>query len=99
MLMILGSFRVDVARMDDARPAMLRMLTESRAEPGCIQYSYSQDLLDPGLFLVTERWRDRDALSGHFTAPHLLEWRGERAKLGITECMVTLHEADAGEPV
>lgn len=99
MLILIGSFRVDPARMADARPAMARMMAESAAEPGCIQYSYAQDLLDPGLFHITERWRDRDALSGHFTAPHLLEWRGERASLGITDCAITLYEANDGEAI
>jgi quinol monooxygenase YgiN len=99
MLLILGSFRVDPARRDEVNAAMERMITETRAEPGCIQYAYAEDLLDPGLIHVTERWRDRDALAGHFSAPHLLEWRSDWRRLGIAERNLVLYESDDGEPI
>ncbi|MEZ0242447.1 MAG: putative quinol monooxygenase [Sphingomonas sp.] len=85
MILIVGTFRVDPARLDAARPAMETMIAESRAEPGCIQYSYAEDLRDPGLIHVTERWRDRETLAGHFSAPHLLEWRAQWPALGLGE--------------
>jgi len=85
MIFIIGTFRVDPARLDAARPAMAEMIRESRAEPGCIQYSYAEDLLDPGLIHVTERWRDRETLAGHFSAPHLVEWRSKWPALGLGE--------------
>lgn len=99
MLIILGTFRIDPARLDAARPAMERMIAESRLEPGCIEYCYSPDLLDPGLIHVTERWRDRAALAGHFSAPHLLEWRGEWRRLGIAGRDLRLYQADDGETI
>jgi quinol monooxygenase YgiN len=99
MLIILGTFRIDPAKLDAARPAMERMISESRLEPGCIEYSYSPDLLDAGLVHVTERWRDREALAGHFSSPHLVEWRGEWRKLGIGERDLTIYDADDGEPI
>jgi quinol monooxygenase YgiN len=99
MLLILGTFRISPGAIDAARPAMTRMIAESRAEPGCIEYSYSEDLLDPGLFHVTERWRDREALAGHFSAPHLLEWRATWPGLGIGARDLTLYRADDGGPI
>jgi quinol monooxygenase YgiN len=99
MLLILGTFRIAPGAIDAARPAMTRMIAQSRAEPGCIEYSYSEDLLDPGLFRVTERWRDREALAGHSSAPHLLEWRACWPRLGIGERDLILYNADDGEPI
>ncbi|MCW3847266.1 antibiotic biosynthesis monooxygenase [Sphingomonas sp. LB-2] len=85
MILIVGTFRVDPARLDAARPAMAEMIEQSRAETGCIAYSYAEDLFDPGLIHVTERWRDRETLAGHFCAPHLLEWRAKWPALGLGE--------------
>lgn len=99
MLMIMGSFRIDPDRIEDARPAMERMIAESRAEPGCIEYGYAEDLLEPGRFVVTERWRDREALAGHFSAPHLLEWRAEWKRLGIRDRDLVLYACDGGERI
>ena len=97
MMLILGSFRVDPARLEEARMAMEAMIDASRAEPGCIQYCYSEDVLDPGLIHVTERWRDRESLAGHFSAPHLVEWRAAWPVLGLGERDLRTYETDEGE--
>ncbi len=62
MLIITGTFRVPADAIERARPAMTAMLRASRAEAGCLLYAYSQDLLDPGLFHVNERWTNAGAL-------------------------------------
>jgi quinol monooxygenase YgiN len=71
MIIITGSIRIAPDRLAGALPAMSAMMIASRAEPGCVAYAYAQDLLDPGLIHVVERWRDRAALAAHFASPHL----------------------------
>lgn len=99
MLLISGTIRVDPARIDQARPAMEAMVRASNAEDGCYIYAYAQDLLDPGLIHVIERWRDRDALKAHFTSPHMAEWRGVIPSLGITDRDLRLYEVASEEVV
>ncbi len=41
---------------------MAAMITASRAETGCLGYSYAEDVLDPGLIRVCELWTDLAAL-------------------------------------
>ena len=96
MLVITGTIRLPAERLDEARPAMQRMISASRAEPGCIDYSYAQDVLDAGLIHVTEVWSDRAALDAHFRSPHIADWRASWAALGIGERNLMLYEA--GEP-
>ena len=96
MLVIIGTIRLPAERLDEARPAMQRMISGSRAEPGCIDYSYAQDVLDAGLIHVTEVWSDRAALDAHFRSPHIADWRASWAALGIGERNLMLYEA--GEP-
>lgn len=95
MILISGTIRLPVAGLAAALPAMTAMMAASRAEPGCIAYAYAQDLLDPGLIHVAERWTDRAALAAHFASPHLAAWRAQFAGLGITERNLILIE---GEP-
>ncbi|TRC98874.1 antibiotic biosynthesis monooxygenase [Mesorhizobium sp. WSM4303] len=96
MLVIIGTIRLPAERLDEARPAMQRMISGSRTEPGCIDYSYAQDVLDAGLIHVTEVWSDRAALDAHFRSPHIADWRASWAALGIGERNLMLYEA--GEP-
>jgi len=96
MLLIIGTIRLPPDKFGEARPAMERMVSGSRAEDGCLEYSYARDVFDTGLIRVTEVWRDRAALDAHFRSPHIAEWRASWPALGIGERNLVLYEA--GEP-
>lgn len=66
MLLIVGTIRLPPENLDAARPVMRRMVEASRAEPGCLDYGYAEDVLDPGLIHVKELWTDQAALDRHF---------------------------------
>jgi quinol monooxygenase YgiN len=93
MLVIIGTVRLPPDKLDQARPTMAKMVSASRAEPGCLQYSYAQDVLVAGLIRVTEVWSDRAALDAHFRSPHIADWRASWAALGIGERNLVLYEA------
>jgi quinol monooxygenase YgiN len=98
MLLILGTIRLPADRLEGARPAMAMMVEGSRAEQGCLEYSYAEDLLDRGLIHVKERWTDRAALAEHFKSAHLANWRVSWLTLGISERKLSLYEVGEGEP-
>lgn len=83
MLLIIGTIRLPAENLDLARPVMAEMLCASRAEDGCLAYSYAEDVLEPGLIHVSELWRDRAALDRHFASEHIARWRAEWPRLGI----------------
>ncbi|RJT39014.1 antibiotic biosynthesis monooxygenase [Mesorhizobium waimense] len=93
MLLIIGTVRLPPDKLAEARPAMQRMISASRAEPGCIEYSYAQDVLDAGLIHVSEVWSDRAALDAHFRSAHIADWRASWAALGIRDRNLMLYEA------
>lgn len=99
MIVIAGTVRIDPARLEDARPAMAKMVAASNAEAGCLAYAYAQDLLDPGLIHVAERWIDRAALQAHFDSLHMAEWRAAIPGIGISERDLRLFDTDEGEAV
>jgi quinol monooxygenase YgiN len=83
MLLIVGTIRLPAERLEAARPVMREMVQASRAEDGCEEYSYAEDVLDAGLIHVTELWRDERSLARHFASAHLERWRAAWAKLEI----------------
>ena len=59
-LIVAGTIRVPPANLDAFRPHMLAMMAATRAEDGCMAYSYAEDVAEPGLIRVFEAWRDQD---------------------------------------
>ncbi|BAB49962.1 putative quinol monooxygenase [Mesorhizobium japonicum] len=98
MLLIIGTIRLAPDRFEEARPVMERMVSGSRAEDGCLEYSYARDVLDAGLIRVSEVWRDKAALDAHFRSPHIAEWRSSWPALGIGERNLVLYEAGESMP-
>lgn len=96
MMLMTGTIRLPPANLAQARPIMRATVEASRAEDGCLHYSYAEDVLDPGLIHVSERWRDRAALDRHFQAPHLAQWRATWPALEIGERNLVAYEV--GEP-
>ncbi len=84
-VILAGTVRFPLDKMDAARAMMMEMTRLSRAEDGCIEYVYSQDLIDPGLVHVFEVWRDEAALHAHHTAPHFETWKQLRSWIGMSD--------------
>jgi quinol monooxygenase YgiN len=99
VILIQGTFRMPVEQLPAAREPMARVIAASRAEAGCHEYAYAEDLLEPGLIRVSERWESRAHLAAHFKAPHMARWIEERASLGLFDRQITLYEADEGTAV
>jgi quinol monooxygenase YgiN len=99
MILIMGTFRMPPENVAAALPMAERVVTATRAEDGCIAYSYAQDLFDPGLIHVSEKWRDRAALSAHAKSAHMQTWIAERAGLNLSERNIRVFESDEGQAI
>lgn len=99
MIVVVGQFRFPPERMEAARPVMRRVIEATRAEAGCVEYNYGEDMLDPGLIRVSEIWESREQLAAHMQTAHMAEWQRERAELGLTGRSIVVFEAGAGTPL
>jgi quinol monooxygenase YgiN len=93
MIVVQGRARVHADDMAALREAAAAMVPATRAEPGCLAYAYSEDLLEPGVIHVTERWRDDAALEAHFQTPHMAAFNAVLAKARVLEVKVCAYEA------
>ncbi|MDP3549431.1 MAG: putative quinol monooxygenase [Novosphingobium sp.] len=99
MIIVMGTFRVPVENIEAIRPMMAKVIAATVAEYGCIEYAYGQDVLDPELIHVAEKWRDKAALEAHFKAAHMKVWAEERAGLGLFDRQIRVFESDEGVEV
>ena len=92
MILITGHFRLDPESVEQARPYMAHVVAQSRAEPGCIAYDYGEDVIEPGLFRITEAWETREDLTRHLATPHMKAWQAEREGFGFADRTIDIHE-------
>ncbi|HVW56806.1 MAG TPA: putative quinol monooxygenase [Rhizobiaceae bacterium] len=92
MLLIVGTIRLPPKNLSKARPVMACMATASRAEDGCEEYCYAEDVLEPGLIHVKEMWRDQPALDRHFVSEHIATWRSAWPALEVGERNLRVYE-------
>ena len=99
MLVIAGSIAIDPAKHDEAVRAATEMMAETHKEAGCISYTFSGDLTDPGGFRIFEEWESQEALDAHFKAPHMAAFQAAIGKLGVREMKVQRYEIASVAPL
>ena len=92
MIIVAGTFRFNMDKMDVARPAVAAVIAGSRAEEGCITYAFAQDVSDPGLVRVFEVYKNQAALDAHRASDHFAEWRGVREAIGMHDRQLKVYE-------
>ncbi len=98
-VIIAGTVRVPPQNLAGLKPHMLAMLAASRAEDSCLEYSYGEDVAEPGLIRVFEVWRDQAAIDAHFKAPHMAAWRAAGAELGVSDRRLFAYETASERPL
>ena len=98
-VLVAGTVRLPPGNLVRFRPHMDAMLAASRAEDGCVTYSYAADVQDPGLIRVFEAWRDEAALQAHFETPHMAAWRAAWPEFGVSDRRLNLYEVASERPL
>ncbi|HET7717193.1 MAG TPA: putative quinol monooxygenase [Bauldia sp.] len=93
MILVTGHFRVSPDKVEALRPQMQAVIEANREEDGCYLFAYGEDVLDPGLIRVVERWRDWESLDAHARSAHVAAWRRAVEAAGIVEREVIAHAA------
>jgi quinol monooxygenase YgiN len=75
------------------------MVAASRAEDGCIDYAYAEDIGDAGLIRVFEIWRDEAALHAHFKTAHMAAWRAAWPGFGVSDRRIVAYEIASERPL
>lgn len=92
MIILTGWVDVDPERREEALRAARPHMAATRAWPGCLDYVWSADPLEPARIYVYERWRDEASLASHFEGPHYLAMRDTIAAFGIRALEVFKYE-------
>jgi quinol monooxygenase YgiN len=83
VIVLAGTVRIAPGMREKALPHILRMVEASRAEPGCLEYSFAFDVKDDHLVRIFECFVDDAAREVHRNSPHMAAWRAAWAEAGI----------------
>lgn len=93
MIIVEGYVRfADAGDFPRIRDAAFAQMSASRAEPGCLDYTYAIDVADPCLMRVLERWDSWQALETHFAQAHMALWRAALASVTVVARNLHAHE-------
>ena len=88
-ILVTGYIRFDPAKLEAFTAAAASVMEASQAEDGVERYTYSADLVEPGLIHVYEQYAHQGAMDAHMASPHLAEFMGAAGSLGITAASLT----------
>jgi len=99
MLIVLAKAQVGDVAMAAAKAAIADMVAASNAESGCIAYAFTQDVLQPTILHIVEKWQDEAALAEHFATPHMAAFGAAIAGLDFNVIEAIKFHTDDGSPV
>ncbi len=92
MLVVAGYVRMNPDKVDAAVAAAQTVMEATRQEAGCISYTFSRDLGEPGLFHIFEEWESQAALDAHFKAPHMATFQQAMGGFDVKEIKVNRYD-------
>lgn len=99
VIVLAGSIRIAPGHRDQAMPHIQAIVEASRAEPGCLAYSFAFDVLDDHLVRIFEVFESADALAAHRASPHMAAWRAAWAQAGIGDRNMAHYDVADWRPI
>ncbi len=94
MLLIEGWLKLGTGEFAKMKDGAQAMVAATLAEDGCLHYSFAQDVADPDLIRISERWRDQEALAAHSASAHMAEFQKAMGAAKVEGADLRLYNAE-----
>lgn len=98
MVIVAGSLQIDPDQRDAFLARKEPGMRATRAEPGCLEYTFSADPTDPARVLVIERWARQEDLDAHLAAAQVRR-AAARAGEPPTVASIFVYDVTAERPL
>ena len=98
MVIVGGTFEVDPGQREEFLASRHDMMRASRAEAGCLEYTFSADPLDPSRVLLFERWASQEALDSHLSAQRAAP-RSPSSAAAPRTASITIYDVSGERPL
>lgn len=98
MIVVNGTVRSSEEDINALQSAISAMEIASRAEKGCLDYTFSIELNDTAVIRITEKWHTLDDLKAHFNTPHMAEFQAAMGSRPPESMDVSFYEVEEIQP-
>lgn len=99
MIISHGTLSTPAEHTDAARTLLKQVAQASRQDAGCTLYCVSEDLEQPGHFVVTEHWDSMQDMQAHLALPGVGEAVAAAHGMGATDLTITAYEGGAATKI
>jgi len=75
MIVVNVAVEIDPDHLEAMQPGIAAMETASRAENGCLDYTFSVEVNNKAILRITEKWDSMESLLAHFQVPHMADFQ------------------------
>lgn len=93
MIIVSGKAKLKPGGLEKVQKDMEAVIAATRAEQGCIDYSFGADVTEPDTLVVLEYWESWEALHAHATQPHMGVWLARLGEIGVVAQSIRFIEA------
>lgn len=91
MKIIKVSFTAKSEKKNEVIALCKSMISPSRAEAGCIHYSFYQDLSESDKFFFYEEWEDQESIDSHNNTKHFLEFQPKFKSMIVGDAQIKIY--------
>ncbi|MEQ1497383.1 MAG: putative quinol monooxygenase [Novosphingobium sp.] len=95
MLQIEGWIKLASGEFEKVREQAIAMVAATNEEQGCLHYAFAQDISDPDLIRISERWESQEALAAHGASAHMATFNKAMGSVQREGADLWLYSAEA----
>ncbi len=93
MIIVSGKAKLSPGGLQKVQKEMETLIAATRAEAGCIEYSFGADVTEPDTLVILEYWESWAALDAHVKQPHMGVWFAKLGEIGVVSQAIRFIEA------
>jgi quinol monooxygenase YgiN len=99
MIIVAGSVLVQETKREQAKQLALTMSNATKAEAGCLDYTFYSDLENPSRFFIFEKWETQETLSKHFQTEHMRVFNEQLPHVLASKPEIYRYEVSGSSPL
>jgi quinol monooxygenase YgiN len=99
MIIVAGSVLVQEGKRERATELASAMSKATKAEAGCVDYTFYTDLENPNRFFIFEVWETQAALDKHFQTEHMRVFNRGLPEVLAAKPDITRYEVSSAAPL